>query len=164
MSSRGRSAGSPTTSPRVDCTGCTSRRTTPARRSRVIYQNDDYGKDYLYGFRAALGKKYADANIVAQEAVEPTATSVGGQITRIRAAGAKILAVFQLPTPTVRSIATAKALGLNLDQIYMNYVAAIKPATDGVGRVRRGGLRERDHHDRVRQGSAGPEVGERPRR
>ena len=98
----------------------------------VIYQNDDYGKDYLYGFRAALGKKYADANVVAQEAIEPTATSAASQITRIRAAGAQILAVFQLPTPTVRSIATAKALGLNLDQIYMNNVAAVKPATDGM--------------------------------
>ena len=98
----------------------------------VIYQNDDYGKDYLYGFRAALGKKYADANVVAQEAVEPTATSAAAQITRIKTAGAQILAVFQLPTPTVRSIATAKALGLNLDQIYMNNVAAVKPATDGM--------------------------------
>ena len=44
----------------------------------------------------------------------------------------QILAVFQLPTPTVRSIATAKALGLNLEQIYMNSVAAIKPAMDGM--------------------------------
>ena len=102
------------------------------KKIAVIYQNDDYGKDYLYGFRAALGKKYADANVVAQEAVEPTATSAAAQITRIKAAGAQILAVFQLPTPTVRSIATAKALGLNLDQIYMNNVAAIKPATDGM--------------------------------
>ena len=99
----------------------------------IIYQNDDYGKDYLYGFRAAgLGKKYADANVVAQEAIETTATSAAAQMTRIKAAGAQILAVFQLPTPTVRSIATAKALGLNLDQIYMNNVAAIKPATDGL--------------------------------
>ena len=102
------------------------------KKIAVIYQNDDYGKDYLYGFRAALGKKYSDANLVAQEAVEPTATSAAAQITRIKAAGAQILAVFQLPTPTVRSIATAKALGLNLDQIYMNNVAAIKPATDGM--------------------------------
>ena len=97
----------------------------------VIYQNDDYGKDYLYGFRAALGKKYADANIVAQEAVEATATSVASQMTRIRASGAKIFAVFQLPTPTVTTLATGKALGFNPDQIYMNSVAAIKPAMDG---------------------------------
>jgi branched-chain amino acid transport system substrate-binding protein len=96
----------------------------------VIYQNDDYGKDYLYGFRAALGKKYAEANVVAQEAIEPTATSAASQMTRIKAAGAQVLAIFQLPTPTVRSIATAKALGIKPDQIYMNSVAAIKPAMD----------------------------------
>jgi branched-chain amino acid transport system substrate-binding protein len=98
----------------------------------VIYQNDDYGRDYLYGFRAALGKTYADENIVAQEAIEPTATSAASQITRIKASGAQVFAVFQLPTPTVRSIATAKALGFNPDQIYMNSVAAIKPAVDGM--------------------------------
>ena len=40
------------------------------KKIAVVYQNDDYGKDYLYGLRAALGKSYADANIVAREAVE----------------------------------------------------------------------------------------------
>ena len=103
-----------------------------AKKIGVIYQNDAYGKDYLYGFRAALGKQYADQNIVAQEAIEATATSSASQVARIKAAGAQILAVFQLPTPTVRSVATAKALGLNVDQIYMNSVAAIKPAMDGM--------------------------------
>jgi branched-chain amino acid transport system substrate-binding protein len=98
----------------------------------VVYQNDAYGKDYLYGFRAALGKTYADQNIVAQEAVEATATSSASQVAKVKAAGAQILAVFQLPTPTVRSVAAAKALGLNVDQIYMNSVAAIKPAMDGM--------------------------------
>jgi branched-chain amino acid transport system substrate-binding protein len=98
----------------------------------VIYQNDAYGKDYLYGFRAALGKTYADQNIVAQEAIEATATSAASQMSKIKAAGAQILGVFQLPTPTVRSVATAKGLGLNVDQIYMNSVAAIKPAMDGM--------------------------------
>ena len=100
------------------------------KKIAIIYQNDDYGKDYLYGFRAALGKAYADANVVAQEAVETTATSVAAQMTRIRASGATILAVFQLPTPTVRTLATGKALGFNPEQIYMNSVAAIKPAMD----------------------------------
>ncbi len=100
------------------------------KKIAIVYQNDDYGKDYLYGFRAALGKQYADANVVAQEAVETTATSVAAQMTRIRASGATILAVFQLPNPTVRTLATGKALGFNPEQIYMNSVAAIKPAMD----------------------------------
>jgi branched-chain amino acid transport system substrate-binding protein len=98
----------------------------------IVYQNDDYGKDYLYGFRAALGKQYADANVVAQEAVETTATSVGAQMTRIKASGATILAVFQLPRPTSTTIGTAKALGINFDQIYMNSVANVKAVMDGL--------------------------------
>jgi branched-chain amino acid transport system substrate-binding protein len=102
------------------------------KKIAIVYQNDDYGKDYLYGFLAALGKQYADANVVAREAVETTATSVASNMTRVRASGATILAVFQLPTPTVRTIATGKALGYNPEQIYMNSVAAIKPAMDGM--------------------------------
>ncbi len=98
----------------------------------VIYQNDDYGKDYLYGFRASLGKAYADQNIVAQEPVEASATSVAAQMTRIRASGATIFAIFQLPTPTIRTIATGKALGFNPTQIYMNSVAAAKAAMDAI--------------------------------
>jgi branched-chain amino acid transport system substrate-binding protein len=102
------------------------------KKIAIVYQNDDYGKDYLYGFRAALGKTYADANVVAQEAVETTATSVAGNMTRVRASGTTVLAVFQLPTPTVRTVATGRALGFNPEQIYMNSVAAIKPAMDGM--------------------------------
>jgi branched-chain amino acid transport system substrate-binding protein len=102
------------------------------KKIAIVYQNDDYGKDYLYGFRAALGKAYADANVVAQEAVETTATSVAANMVRVRASGATILAVFQLPTPTVRTVATGKALGFTPEQIYMNSVAAIKPAMDGM--------------------------------
>ena len=102
------------------------------KKIAIVYQNDDYGKDYLYGFRAALGKQYIDANVVATEAVETTATSVAAQMTRVRASGAAIFAVFQLPTPTVRTIATGKALGFNPEQIYMNSVANVKPAMDAM--------------------------------
>src|SRR3990170_5718682 len=42
------------------------------KKIAVLDQNDDYGKDYLYGVRAALGTQYANANIVAQEAFEVT--------------------------------------------------------------------------------------------
>ena len=102
------------------------------KKIAIVYQNDAYGKDYLYGFLAALGKKYADANVVAREAVEATATSVAANMVRVRASGATILAVFQLPTPTTRTIGTAKALGINPEQIYMNSVANVKPAIDGM--------------------------------
>jgi branched-chain amino acid transport system substrate-binding protein len=90
----------------------------------VLYQNDDYGKDYLYGLRAALGKNYADGNIVAEEAYEATATSVASQMAKIKASGATILVLLSTPPATIRAYATGKALGYNPEQIYLNSVSA----------------------------------------
>ena len=90
----------------------------------MLYQNDDYGKDYLLGLRVALGKNYADANIVAQEAYEVTATSLASQFTRIKASGATILVLLSTPGPTIRAYGTGKALGYNPEQIYLNSVSA----------------------------------------
>ena len=118
----------------------TSRRTIAGKKIAIIYQNDDYGKDYLYGFRAALGKTYADANVVAQEAVETTATSVAAQmIAHPGERCARSSRSSSCRGRAVTTIATAKALGVNPDQIYLNSVAAIKPVMDGAG----GGAAER---------------------
>ena len=94
------------------------------KKIAIIYQNDDYGKDWLYGLRSALGKQYADANIVAQEAVEFTATSVASQLARIRASGAQVFVIVATPRPTILSYATGKALGYNPEQIYVNSVSS----------------------------------------
>jgi branched-chain amino acid transport system substrate-binding protein len=90
----------------------------------ILYQNDDYGKDYLYGIRSALGKQYADANVVAQEPVEFTATSVASQIAKIRASGAQVFVIIATPGPTIRAYGTGKALNFNPEQIYVNSVSA----------------------------------------
>jgi branched-chain amino acid transport system substrate-binding protein len=94
------------------------------KKIAVLYQNDDYGKDYLYGLRAALGKSYADANIVTQEAVTAGSTSVASQMARIRASGAQVLVIFALPGLSITTYATGKALGFKPDQIYLNVVSA----------------------------------------
>jgi branched-chain amino acid transport system substrate-binding protein len=94
------------------------------KKIAILYQNDDYGKDYLYGLLAALGKNYADANVVAKEAYEVTATSVASQMTRIRASGATIFVILATPASTIRAYATGKALGYNPEQIYLNSVSA----------------------------------------
>jgi branched-chain amino acid transport system substrate-binding protein len=94
------------------------------KKIAVLYQNDDYGKDYLYGLRAALGKNYADANIVDQEPYEVTATSVASQMARIKASGATIFVILATPTSTIRAYATGKALGFKPEQIYLNSVSA----------------------------------------
>jgi branched-chain amino acid transport system substrate-binding protein len=94
------------------------------KKIAIIYQNDDYGKDYLLGIRSVLGKNYADANVVAQEGFEVTAPNVSSQMARIRASGAAIFVILATPTHTIRSYATGKALGYNPEQIYLNSVSA----------------------------------------
>ena len=49
----------------------------------VLYQNDDYGNDYLRGLKAGLGAKAG--NIAAAESYDVTATDVKSQIAKLRA-------------------------------------------------------------------------------
>ena len=94
------------------------------KKIAILYQNDDYGKDYLYGVKYALGPAYVRENLVAAEPFEVTATSVASQMARIRASGAQVFVILATPTPTIRAYATGKALGYNPDQIYLNSVSA----------------------------------------
>ena len=94
------------------------------KKIAILYQNDDYGKDYLLGVRSALGKAYSDSNIVIQEGFEVTAPNVTSQMAKIRGTGAAIFMILATPTHTIRAYATGKALGYNPEQIYLNSVSA----------------------------------------
>ncbi|HJS49350.1 MAG TPA: ABC transporter substrate-binding protein [Gaiellaceae bacterium] len=94
------------------------------KKIAILYQNDDYGKDYLYGVRSALGKAYADANLVAEEAYETGAPTIQSQMAKIRASGAEVFVILALPGQTIQAYAFGKALGFNPDQIYVNSVGA----------------------------------------
>jgi branched-chain amino acid transport system substrate-binding protein len=94
------------------------------KKIAVLYQNDDYGKDYLHGLRVALGKKYAEENIIASEAFDVTSPTVQAQMARIRASGAKVFVILATPTFTIQAYAFGKALGYTPDQIYLNSVSA----------------------------------------
>jgi branched-chain amino acid transport system substrate-binding protein len=98
----------------------------------ILYQQDDYGKDYLYGVRYALGRNYIQNNVVATEDYPVGATSLTSQMLRIRNSGAQVLVLLSLTTPTVVALRTARALNFNPDAIYMNSVSAIKPVMDNL--------------------------------
>ncbi len=55
----------------------------------VLYQNDDYGKDYVRGLRAGLGPKASQ--IVAQVSYELADPTIDSQIVQLKAAGADTL-------------------------------------------------------------------------
>jgi branched-chain amino acid transport system substrate-binding protein len=94
----------------------------------IFYQNDDYGKDYLRGFKAGLGAA-GRSRIVSERSYEVTDSSYAPQIIQQRASGADTWVLFTTAgTPTVRALATAAQLQWKPDQIILNSVAA----TDGV--------------------------------
>ncbi|HET9763265.1 MAG TPA: ABC transporter substrate-binding protein [Casimicrobiaceae bacterium] len=70
--------------------------TKPNAKIAVLYQNDDYGKDYLKGFEDGLGPQ-AQKMIVAKASYEVTEPTVDSQILQLKASGADTF--FNVTTP-----------------------------------------------------------------
>jgi branched-chain amino acid transport system substrate-binding protein len=96
-------------------------RNSPKSKIAVIYQNDDYGKDYLEGLERGLGAK--TSNIVAKEPYEVTTPDVRAQIGRLKASGATIFVILATPKFTIQSYVFAKALGWDPPVTYTNSVS-----------------------------------------
>ena len=62
----------------------------PDAKIAVLYQNDDFGMDYLIGLREGLGDK-ADKLIVAIQSYETTDATVDSQIVALHGSGANVL-------------------------------------------------------------------------
>ncbi|MFZ0762948.1 MAG: ABC transporter substrate-binding protein [Bradyrhizobium sp.] len=78
----------------------------PAAKIAVLYQNDDFGKDYLIGLREGLGDK-ADGMIVASQSYETTDATIHSQIVSLQTSGANVLLTVALPkfaAQTIRKI------------------------------------------------------------
>jgi branched-chain amino acid transport system substrate-binding protein len=72
----------------------------PNAKIGILYQNDDYGKDYLKGFKDGLGDKAAKM-IVAEATYEVTDPSVDSQIVTLQGSGADVF--FNITTPKFAS-------------------------------------------------------------
>ncbi len=94
-------------------------KTKPTAKIAVLYQNDDYGKDLLSGFKAGLGAKRR--NIVSEQSYDPLSTDVASQVARLKASGAKVLMVIATPPFVIRGLVAANRLGWR-PQVYINQV------------------------------------------
>ena len=77
----------------------------PDAKVGVLYQNDDYGKDFLAGLKAALGDK---TRIVAEVAYEITEPTIDSQIVRLKESGADVLLYFSTPKFTAQGLRKVK--------------------------------------------------------
>jgi branched-chain amino acid transport system substrate-binding protein len=86
----------------------------------VLYQNDDYGQDYLKGLKDGLGSNAS--MIVDAESYDVTATSTAAQLTKLKASGADTLFLFTTPSFTIKSLVIVTALHW-APTIYLNSVS-----------------------------------------
>lgn len=75
----------------------------PKAKVGVLYQNDDYGRDYLRAFKDALGDDVARL-IVASEPYDVKEPLIDSQLAKLKAAGADVLLNFSTPRFAALSI------------------------------------------------------------
>jgi branched-chain amino acid transport system substrate-binding protein len=80
--------------------------TKPDAKIAILYQNDDYGKDYLKGIKDGLGDKAAKM-IVAEASYEVTDATVDSQIVTLKGSGADVF--FNITTPKFAAMAIRKS-------------------------------------------------------
>jgi ABC-type branched-subunit amino acid transport system substrate-binding protein len=103
----------------------------PNAKIAVLFQNDDYGKDYLKGLKDGLGGKAA-AMIVAEESFETSEPSIDSHIVKLKATGADIF--FDVGTPKFAAQAIKKVAEIDwkplhiLNNVSASVGAVIKPA------------------------------------
>jgi branched-chain amino acid transport system substrate-binding protein len=103
----------------------------PNAKVAVLYQNDDYGKDYVKGFKDGLGAQVAKL-IVAEASYEVTDPTVDSQIVALKASGADVL--FNVTTPKFAAQAIRKVYDIGwrplhfLNVVSTSVAAVLQPA------------------------------------
>jgi branched-chain amino acid transport system substrate-binding protein len=86
----------------------------------VLYQNDDYGQDYLKGLTDGLGSNAS--MIVDKEPYDVTAADTAAQLVKLKAKGADTVFLFTTPAFTIKSLVIITKIGW-APNIYMNSVS-----------------------------------------
>ncbi|HWP48614.1 MAG TPA: ABC transporter substrate-binding protein [Candidatus Limnocylindrales bacterium] len=87
----------------------------PNARIGILYQNDDYGKDYVKGFKDGLGER-AGEMIVSEQTYEVTEPTVDSQIVNLKNSGADVL--FNVTTPKFAAQAIRKVADIGWKPVH----------------------------------------------
>ena len=103
----------------------------PDAKIAVLYQNDDYGKDYLKGLKDGLGAKAASM-IVIEESFETSEPSIDSHIVKLKSTNADVFIDIATPKFAAQAIKKIAEVGWK-PQHFLNNVSAsvgsvIKPA------------------------------------
>jgi branched-chain amino acid transport system substrate-binding protein len=102
----------------------------PGARIAVLYQNDDYGKDYLKGLMDGLGAN--SKMVVAQESYDVSEPTIDTHIVNLKASQADVLVDFATPKFAAQSIKKVHELGwkplLIVNNVSASVGGVLKPA------------------------------------
>jgi branched-chain amino acid transport system substrate-binding protein len=103
----------------------------PNAKIAVMYQNDDYGKDYLKGLIDGLGAK-AKSLIIAEESFETSEPTVDNHIVKLKATGADVFVNISTPKFAAQAIKKMAEIGWKpthfLNNVSASVGSVIKPA------------------------------------
>ena len=101
----------------------------------MLYQNDDYGKDYLKGLKDGLGAKAASM-IVAEESYETSQPTIDSHIVKLKSTGADVFV--NITTPKFAAQAIKKMAEIEWKPAhFLNNVSASDRQRDQAGRLRK---------------------------
>src|SRR6266496_5684106 len=103
----------------------------PNAKIAILYQNDDYGKDYVKGLKDGLGAKAASM-IVAEESYETTQPTIDSNIVKLKSTNADVF--FNVTTPKFAAQAIKKMAEIEwkplhfLNNVSVSIGSVMKPA------------------------------------
>jgi len=103
----------------------------PDAKVGILYQNDDYGKDYLKGFEDGLGEA-AKKLIVLKQSYEVTDPTIDSQIVNLKNSGANVFFNITIPKFAVQAIKKSHDIGWQpvhfLNNVSSSLGTVLKPA------------------------------------
>ena len=103
----------------------------PNAKIAILYQNDDFGKDYLKGTLDGLGDK-AKSMVGAEESYEVSEPTIDSHIVKLKATGADVLMIYTTPKFGAQTIKKTAEIEWKPLQIMTNVSASVgsvmKPA------------------------------------
>jgi branched-chain amino acid transport system substrate-binding protein len=102
----------------------------PDAKLGILYQNDDFGKDYPHGVKDVLGDRYS--KMVVEATYEVTDPTVDSQISQLQSSGADVLLVVATPKFAAQAIRKVHDLGWKpmffMTNVAISVGAVINPA------------------------------------
>jgi branched-chain amino acid transport system substrate-binding protein len=104
----------------------------PDAKIGILYQNDDYGRDYIKGLKDGLGGKAA-AMIVKEVSYEVTDTTVDTQIVTLQASGADVFYDVTTPKFAAQAIRKTSDIGWKALHLLNSISSSVKSVAEPAG-------------------------------